>query len=317
MNADFLKSIGFEPLGDFEKIRKGGSAREFFRFCDKTLGSLIYCEYSADKEENFLYADIADFLSANGVSVPKVHFHDKAKRILIMQDAGRTDLLDFCKTAEETEISAQYKKALLNSAVLHEGATRAYMKNPIRLMPRFDESLYEWERNYFFENLIENRLKLNLEKPLVEWRKIGQILEPQTLIHRDFQSQNVIVNGGEVFFIDFQGMRFGSFWYDLGSLLFDPYCEKLAGRLREELANFYCEARKIKFDKKAFYAASSQRLMQALGAYAYLSGVKNRPEYSNYIAPALENLKICAANAQLDKTLKITDIAQKRLEENK
>ena len=315
MNADFLKSIGFEVLGDFEKIQKGGSARAFFRFLDKNLGNLIFCEYSEEREENFLYADIAKFLSQSGVNVPDVYFHDKQKQILVMRDAGKTDLLDFCKTAEKSEISAFYKKTLLNAAILHEKATKAHLKNPVKLMPGFDEALYEWERNYFFENLIENRLKLNPEKPLDEWKTIGQILESQALIHRDFQSQNVIVNGGEVFFIDFQGMRFGSFWYDLGSLLFDPYCEKLTDGMREELADFYCETRKIKFDEKAFYAASSQRLMQALGAYAYLSGVKNKPEYSNYIAPALKNLKICLKKANLAKTLEIAEAAQKKLEE--
>lgn len=317
MNADFLKSIGFEMLGGFEKIQKGGSARAFFRFSDKNLGSLIFCEYSGEKEENFLYADIAEFLSRNGVSVPKIHFHDKHKRMLVMQDVGKTDLLDFCKTAEKSEMSKFYKKALLNAAILHEEATKAHLKNPVKIMAGFDESLYEWERNYFFENLIENRLKLNLEKPLEEWKKISPILKEQTLIHRDLQSQNVIVNGENVFLIDFQGMRLGSFWYDLGSLLFDPYCENLTSELREELANFYCETRKIAFDKNAFYAASSQRLMQALGAYAYLSGVKNKPEYLNYITPALKNLKICAKNANLFKTLEIAEIAQKKLEETK
>ena len=46
---------------------------------------------------------------------------------------------------------------------------------------------------------------------------------PLSLVHRDLQSQNVMVVNGEPVLIDFQGLRPGSFFYDLGSLLFDPY----------------------------------------------------------------------------------------------
>ena len=45
------------------------------------------------------------------------------------------------------------------------------------------------------------------------------------LVHRDLQSQNVMIRDGEPFLIDFQGMRFGSPFYDLGSLLCDPYVD--------------------------------------------------------------------------------------------
>ncbi len=48
---------------------------------------------------------------------------------------------------------------------------------------------------------------------------------PSVLVHRDLQSQNVMIVNGEPVFIDFQGMRLGSPFYDLGSLLYDPYVE--------------------------------------------------------------------------------------------
>ena len=316
---EFLKSIGFAPASEFEKIEKGGSARAFFRFADAKKGNCIFCEYSAEKEENFLYADIAKFLRQNGVCAPEIFFHDPSKRILVMQDAGKTDLLDFCKNADkETAISA-YKKALSNAAILHEKATKSFFKSPIKLMPGFDKKLYAWEREYFFENLILKHLDLALPRPQKEWEALSKTFEaaPQTLVHRDFQSQNVIVKdgGAEVAFIDFQGMRLGSFWYDLGSMMFDAYSAALDREMKMELLKYYCDLRKIELNFGLFYKFSAQRLMQALGAYAFLSDTKGKREYLKFISPALNSLVYCAEKADMPETLKIARAAQKKLEE--
>ena len=65
----------------------------------------------------------------------------------------------------------------------------------------------------------------------------------RSLVHRDLQSQNVMIRNGEPFLIDFQGMRFGSPFYDLGSLLCDPYVEFSSGELDELLSFYYRLAR--------------------------------------------------------------------------
>ena len=316
---EFLKSIGFEPASEFEKIEKGGSARAFFRFADAKKGNCIFCEYSAEKEENFLYAGIAKFLRQNGVGAPEIFFHDPSKRMLVMQDAGKTDLLDFCKTADKETVISVYKKTLSNAAALHEKATKSFFKSPIKLMPGFGKKLYDWEREYFFVNLILKHLNLALPRPQKEWESLTKIFEaaPQTLVHRDFQSQNVIVKDGAggVAFIDFQGMRLGSFWYDLGSMMFDAYSEALGREMKAELLQYYCDLRGIGLNFDLFYKFSAQRIMQALGAYAFLSGTKGKREYLKFIAPALKNLAYCAEKADMPETLKIAQAAQKKLEE--
>jgi len=76
-----------------------------------------------------------------------------------------------------------------------------------------------------------------------------------------------MIRAGEPFFIDFQGMRFGSLFYDLGSLLCDPYVT-LEDRERDELLFFYYGLSKRELDwpgfRNSFWEASAQRLMQAL-----------------------------------------------------
>src|ERR1700720_1521690 len=65
---------------------------------------------------------------------------------------------------------------------------------------------------------------------------------PRVLVHRDFQSQNIIIQNGQANLIDFQGMRPGLAEYDLASFLYDPYVE-LADTERAELLTYYREQR--------------------------------------------------------------------------
>ena len=94
-------------------------------------------------------------------------------------------------------------------------------------MPPFTEESYEWEQNYFIEHLIGTHLGMDgsdlHEAPaLVSLRKrLGAT--HRHLVHRDLQSQNILLHEGKAWLIDFQGMRYGYQEYDLASLLYDPY----------------------------------------------------------------------------------------------
>jgi aminoglycoside/choline kinase family phosphotransferase len=113
-------------------------------------------------------------------------------------------------------------------------------------------------------------------------------------VHRDFQSQNIIVRSGQAHLIDFQGMRPGLAQYDLASLLFDPYVN-LSQEERAELTAYYRglfkNGRATKGDfETALKLCAMQRLMQALGAYGFLGLVKGHKSFLHYVSPALKLL---------------------------
>ena len=113
----------------------------------------------------------------------------------------------------------------------------------------------------------------------------------RVLVHRDFQSQNIILRHGQAHLIDFQGMRPGLAEYDLASLLYDPYVHLTAPE-RAELLRFYgatAEVDDAAFAEK-FRLCTLQRLMQALGAYAYLGLVKGNRVFLAHIPVALRSL---------------------------
>ena len=114
---------------------------------------------------------------------------------------------------------------------------------------------------------------------------------PRVLVHRDFQSQNIILRDGQAYLIDFQGMRPGLAEYDLASLLHDPYV-RLTNSERAELLDFYratAEVNDAEFLEKVRLCAM-QRLMQALGAYGFLGLVKGRKDFLQHIPKAVRSL---------------------------
>lgn len=307
-----IKRVSTEILSKIEicngntEIEKGGGTRRFFRVRFDGLPAII-CLYDDSKTENFLYAGLADFFASIGVPVPKVFFHDAEKRLLIMEDLGSTDLWTL-RIENRPEWREAYFSALKNVALLHGNALPALGELPI-MRDGFNADYYKWERDYFLGNAAKKAHKLcitgmarvELEHEL---SGIAEHLLAQTpqLVHRDFQSQNLLWHAGKTYFIDFQGARIGCGWYDVASLLFDPYVE-LSDKEREMFFEVYCEQRGVPADERdaareTFLYAAAQRLMQAIGAYFFLSTEMGKTRYRAFALPALASLKKIAAQTK-------------------
>jgi aminoglycoside/choline kinase family phosphotransferase len=280
-----------------------GSDRAFFRLRWSRNDSVILVRYDPKRVENTYYADIAVFLVGIDVPVPKLIHHDSTRCLIVMEDLGDTDLWSLRDTPWEVRRSL-YQKTLALAHRLHSLPERDFPSSRVMLMEGFGPDLYRWERDYFRHHFVRGvcgiKLEPSFERELeAELSKLAGrlIATKRSLIHRDLQSQNVMVRNGDPFFIDFQGMRFGSFFYDLGSLLCDPYVI-FSDTERYELLFFYYELSKLEIDLAAFqntfWEASAQRLMQALGAYGFLGFKKELKTYLNHIPAGLRNLHLAA-----------------------
>jgi len=174
-------------------------------------------------------------------------------------------------------------------------------------MDGFSDSLYRWERDYFTNHFVHGLCGIRCPAALAQTLDselsslAGRLLKgKRCLIHRDLQSQNVMIRDQEPFLIDFQGMRLGNPLYDLGSLLCDPYVNFSESQRGELLSSYRglagLEAAREDFDR-AFWEASAQRLMQALGAYGYLGRVRGLKSYLQHVPAGLSNLTLAARNA--------------------
>ena len=205
---------------------------------------------------------------------------------------------------------AFYESALDQIVKLHSLPESVCAEMKEHLPAEFNAALYRWEQKYFFQNCLgryfsisESRRKELAALPVL--REIAKHLAslPRVLVHRDFQSQNIIIRNGQAYLIDFQGMRPGLPHYDLASLLYDPYVD-LTETERAELIAYYRDLQLKNgitvdgdFDLKLRLCAM-QRLMQALGAYAFLGLVKGHKHFLQHIPNALRSLRAAVATIE-------------------
>jgi aminoglycoside/choline kinase family phosphotransferase len=277
-------------------IEKGGSGRKFWRM---RVGdrSLIFVRYGEDRPENRHYVAIARFLSSIGVRVPFVFFHDEVEGLIVMEDAGDQDLWSR-RNDPWLQRRALYQRTLDQALLLHTRAHVAPGCEQLHLQQQFDAPLYRWEQDYFIEHCLGRHFGLSAGFDRARLEEIADELAslPRCLVHRDFQSQNVIVRSGEVCLIDFQGLRPGLPQYDLASMLLDPYVS-LTPAEREELREHYLsgllgpENDQDPEFLRVYDLCAMQRLMQALGAYGKLGHVDGRTTFLEHIPLAISRLR--------------------------
>jgi aminoglycoside/choline kinase family phosphotransferase len=295
-----------EHLGkaDFkiEPIKKGGSDRRFYRVGIPDEISFVLMHYGDDMAENSHWAGINKFMTSLDISVPRMILQDTGRHFVLMEDLGDTDLwsLRFEPWAKRRDY---YFQVLEQIDRLHS-FDLSLIPADLPLSESYSPRLYQWEHDYFLENLVWEVCKIKLSSADAEKlrRELDglsarlQTIEP-SLIHRDFQSQNIMMKNERPILIDFQGMRRGCLFYDLGSLICDPYVT-FEDKERDELLDFYYELMRPSYGRdefaRNFWMGSVQRLLQALGAYGFLGLKKHKPAFLHHIANGLENLLMAA-----------------------
>jgi N-acetylmuramate 1-kinase len=295
------------PLA-LEKIEKGGSDRDFHRVRAGGAEPFILVTYGRARSENARYASIAAFLGRHGVCAPRVLFHDEAAGLLAMQDFGECDLWSFRASAWDVR-RPLFESALREAHRLHGIGVAQAEAESLALEPGFDHALYRWEQKYFFDHCLGGVFATQLDPDRVAavaaqpvWDAIAGELaaRARVLVHRDFQSQNIMIHAGRAGLIDFQGMRPGLAHYDIASLLFDPRDRhlQLSEAERGALLDFYAGlgqrpdlGRDGAEFLRTFRLCAVQRMMQALGTYGFLPLKRGKTGFLKFIPPVLVNLR--------------------------
>lgn len=281
-------------------LLKGGSGRFYFRVRSADgEESLIFSQFSNERPENARFAPQTDFLRAHGIAAPRILARDLEQNRLWIEDLGETDLWSFREADWASVKRPLYEATLVEVAKIHALRESTLEDPPVVELP-FDETLYRWEQGYFLDHFAKN-FSAAAESEIEQIRNSPELAElaqnlaakPRCLVHRDFQSQNVMIRAGAPVFIDYQGLRFGLAEYDLASLIFDPYVSMTADQ-REELIAFSEAQSETPNFRRQLLACACQRLMQALGAYGFLGLVKRKPAFLDHIQPAVANLRSVA-----------------------
>ena len=208
-----------------------GSSRHFFRiFLNKFSLILVHNPVPINKiNENDSYYYIGKHLYNKKIPVPKIYLYDRKNGIFWIEDLGNVHLQTFIDFKKEPEKSKRwYEKVLEIMIKFHIDGTKGFNTSYCYDTPFYDaDFIIERELNYFYKEFLIAYKGINPNIDIIKEfhllsKSVSQIPN-NFLMHRDFQSRNIMIKDRKAFIIDFQGARLGPPTYDLASLLIDPY----------------------------------------------------------------------------------------------
>ena len=290
--AELMQAHTGAPVAeaDMQMVAEGASGRCIMRAQVPACRGIIGIYWTPDRADNASFLPAAHGLSRAGVPVPAVLAEQDCGcgcGACLVQDLGHTSLLTLRQAPPEQRLAA-YRSALQALHRFHQ------VQPDWELQPPFDAELYLWEQRYFAEHFLGRHLGHAEPLKLIP-QAVGSAMAdflaglPRTPVHRDCQSQNILLLEDKVHFIDFQGMRMGRPEYDLASLLWDPYMD-MADAERHELLDYYSSLSGSRPEQEVLVACALQRIMQALGAFANIGHNMHNPWYLSLIPTGVRTL---------------------------
>jgi N-acetylmuramate 1-kinase len=151
----------------------------------------------------------------------------------------------------------------------------------------------EMAREYYVEKLMGG--EGSALRPLFQEIAHSIAAHPYVLCHRDYHGQNIHIDNGTLFVIDYQDLRMGPDTYDLASLLRDRGVARiLGGDVELELIEHYRVTTRASGDvRRRYFETLLQRSIKILGTFASQPIVRGRFHYLEFIPPALESVRRC------------------------
>lgn len=292
------------PAVRIERIRGHGSDRRFWRLQCGAWSAVAMVSPPADLEHERFVA-LAAFLTRHDLGPAVIRRADDGEKMVLMEDLGQQSLHALAAgiAADEPAAVTAWELATDQITRLQAATEAALVECPVAFDRALDEAGLRWETDYFRERFLVGLMGLEastLASLTPEFTALAAAVaaQPFHLLHRDYQSQNLLVKDGRLRLVDFQGLRPGPLGYDLASLLWDPYVSIHADR-RRVLLNRYAVLVGEHLDpaltpdavRAMVLAAALQRLLQALGAYGFLSVVKGRSGFLAHVPRGLAHLR--------------------------
>jgi aminoglycoside/choline kinase family phosphotransferase len=293
----------------------GGSGRKIVRLESGNI-SAVGVLYDV-REENVAFVEFSRHFRKHGLPVPEIYADDLDHGAYLEEDLGDLTLFEF--------LSANRAGEQLQSPVID-----AYRK-VVDLLPRFqieaardlnyevcypravfDAQSIAWDLNYFKYYFLKLAgIAFNEQSLEDDFARITKFLLSAKLdffLYRDFQSRNILLRGGEPWFVDYQGGRKGALQYDLASLLFDAKAD-LPPALRQQLLDRYI-TRLADFTDigreefmRHYYGYVYVRIMQALGAYGFRGFYERKSHFLQSVPYAIKNIRWLLENVELPISL--------------
>jgi len=312
------KIFGVDPSRiqeiDIQALAGDGSDRLWFRARHRENSLILsdhgicldatHCNTQRNNGAAQLHAfiNIGKHLANKDIAVPQILGHDAISGQVAVADLGSTHLVDHIRGMDEKQIIKWYRRVIDALVDFSFKGIEAFDTAWTCQTPSYSKQMIlDLECRYFMQAFVSGYLgrkeQFKTFTPLFHHIAENALIHAiNGLMHRDCQSKNIMIHDGHPWFIDFQSARPGPIQYDLASLLIDPYVT-LSRAVRDQLLNYALEkiGFKVSFDIDAFmhsfrYCCIS-RTLQMLGAFGFLTRVKNKNQFEKYIPAALKGLE--------------------------
>jgi len=286
-----------------------GSDRKWYRLSSNTH-SMIMADHGINAQSNNQhqtaevdsFVKIGQHLHQKKIPVPKIYHFDTFSGVVYLEDLGDVNLQTVIeKETNDKTVICLYQSIIDKVIQMSIKGAQSFQSSWTCQSPTYDKNLIlKKECQYFVDAFLNKYLELNVS--FLELKNEFEALAAQALkfavtgfMHRDLQSRNIMVRDNKIYFIDFQGGRMGPIQYDLASLFTDPYVN-LSTDIQNQLLDYSTNRLKKKRSidttkfKTGYTYCAITRILQSLGAFAYLTQQKNKPFFARFIPIALTNL---------------------------
>lgn len=306
------RSIFADAPEEVVPLNAHASNRRMFRL--RGGGRSVIGIVNPNKFENRAFVEFSTHFKNIGLPVPEIYGSDLDGGVYLEEDLGNSTLYDVLSTLRTesdvfpAEIERLYVEAVsqLPRFQIVAGASLNYeFCHPRR---SYDREAMLWDMHFFRESFVR-RAGITFDESLLEadFVRLVEFLEGAPtgfFMYRDFQSRNIMVRDGQLFFIDYQGGRKGPLQYDVASLLYQAKARIPAEARRRILDAYLASAsRYAPIERGAFlehfYGFVLVRLLQVLGTYGEQGLHLKKTYFVESIPPALRNLRALQADTPL------------------
>ena len=304
------------PCVKMEKIPQSGSVRIYCRLLFDGKPSLMGV-YNEDVAENRAFFAYTRFFEKKGVNVPQLFDIHENEQYYLLSDLGDETLYSFLLQHRDgqtlaPEVIEYYQKVIRQLPLIQMTGKQGLDFSIAYPRHAFDRQSMQWDLNYFKYYFVKlSKITFDEQKLEDDFQTLMDDLlqcDSDFFLYRDFQSRNIMIHNEEVYFIDYQGGRKGSYFYDIASLLFDGKAD-LPFDLRESLLDLYLSElqKHTQVDttdfRKHFYSFVLIRIMQAMGAYGYRGYFEKKSHFLQSIPYAMTNINYLLTGDKLPENI--------------
>jgi aminoglycoside/choline kinase family phosphotransferase len=272
------------------------------------------------------FLNVQRYLADRDYPVPRVFRADMRRGLVALEDLGDRTFEAAVREASPGERRRFYRAAIAQIVALQKLGDQKADPSCVAFGRRFDQPLLRWELDHFREWYLEAERGVKLDEgetkalaAAFDWLARELATAPVTLVHRDFQSRNLMVVGDaapDLRVIDFQDALLGTRAYDLVALLRDSYVVLPAAEVDHLIGEFITQsgvADAAAF-RRQFLLQTLQRKLKDVGRFVFIDRVRKNPSFLRWIPATVGYLReaVAAAPAELEA---LREIFARRLPE--